>query len=80
MATLSWRPKEGLVWNPLVALPRNMPCPCASGKKFKSCHLPNLPRVVPKDLAAQYGLAMKNPELVRFINDDKKDAVEAHMG
>ncbi len=28
----------GLVWNPLAYFPRNMPCFCGSGKKFKRCH------------------------------------------
>jgi hypothetical protein len=36
----------GGAWNPALKYPRNLPCPCDSGKKFKHCHLPHLPRAV----------------------------------
>lgn len=38
---------EGFMWNPLLKLPRNSPCPCKSGKKFKKCHLPKMTRMLP---------------------------------
>lgn len=38
-----YRPNEGFIFNPFRKLPRNEPCPCGSGKKFKKCHLPLLP-------------------------------------
>lgn len=40
-------PVRGFIWNPLKSMPRNSPCPCGSGKKFKKCHLNVLPDVVP---------------------------------
>ncbi len=39
---------EGTISNPIRDYPRNMVCPCASGKKFKKCcylTTPNLIRV-----------------------------------
>lgn len=41
-----WIPKEGYVWNPLLKFPRNEPCFCNSGAKFKDCHLGKLKRTV----------------------------------
>lgn len=38
-----FRAPEGMVWNPLRSYPRNAPCVCGSGKKFKGCHLQELP-------------------------------------
>lgn len=40
--------KPGFVWNPLLKYPRNELCPCGSGKKFKKCHLDQLPQAIPK--------------------------------
>ncbi len=31
---------KGWAPNPLMQLPRNMQCPCKSGKKWKACCLP----------------------------------------
>ncbi len=33
-----YTPKQGYEWNPARGLPRNEPCPCGSGVKFKKCH------------------------------------------
>lgn len=35
----AYKPLEGYIRNPLLDLPRNMKCPCHSGKKFKVCCL-----------------------------------------
>lgn len=43
--------KPGFVWNPLLRYPRNEPCPCGSGMKFKKCHLDQLPQAIPKGVA-----------------------------
>ncbi len=40
-----------LVPNPLLKYPRNKPCICQNGKKFKVCHLNQLPRMVPSEMA-----------------------------
>jgi hypothetical protein len=34
--------KPGYSWNPLLSYPRNHPCFCMSGRKFKQCHLKNI--------------------------------------
>lgn len=42
-----WRkPKEGFQWNPVSSFPRNAPCPCGSGIKFKKCHLSKISPVI----------------------------------
>lgn len=48
-----YRPKEGFVANPYLRLPRNMACPCSSGKKFKHCCLPQMPRFVPQSVITE---------------------------
>jgi uncharacterized protein YecA (UPF0149 family) len=40
-----------LAWNPIQDLPRNKPCFCDSGKKFKKCCLPNQPKLMEIELA-----------------------------
>lgn len=37
---------DGSQWNPWLNFPRNEPCPCKSGKKFKKCHLLTMSRAV----------------------------------
>lgn len=44
-------PAEGGAWNPLLNYPRNLPCLCGSGFKFKVCCNGKLPRAVSKDWA-----------------------------
>lgn len=41
--------KIDYVWNPCAGLPRNMLCPCFSGKKFKKCCGPDTPRIIARD-------------------------------
>lgn len=65
----------GMAWNPLVTLPRNMPCPCDSGKKYKHCHLPVMPRAIPEKLAAEYAEQIKGAsfESLKFEGDPLED-------
>lgn len=37
--------------NPLRKFPRNLPCGCGSGVKFKKCCYPNVALLVPEKLA-----------------------------
>lgn len=46
-----FRPVEGNAFNPLLQFPRNHPCICGSGAKFKACCLRLQPRGIPKSLA-----------------------------
>jgi len=41
--------KGGLSTNPITKLPRNMRCPCHSGKRFKACCLLDTPPYVPTE-------------------------------
>lgn len=66
---------DGYVWNPLLKFPRNLPCPCDSGKKFKACHLSQLPPVVPPKAAEQIREAMRMPEAVKFVEDPTSEEV-----
>lgn len=68
--------KEGFAWNPLLKIPRNVPCPCDSGKKFKACHLLSMPRVVPQSLADEYKKGMAHVEIIKFIGDEKDKNLE----
>jgi hypothetical protein len=37
-ATATWRRSTSPTRTPLRKIPRNSPCPCGSGRKFKQCH------------------------------------------
>ncbi len=52
MAQVGRAPKPGFSWNPLMKLPRNEPCVCGSGKKFKKCHLPSMSPILPDKVIA----------------------------
>ncbi len=58
------RPLKGYAWNPLRKLPRNKPCPCRSGLKFKRCCLANLQPIIPESAAEAYKEQMAKPDLV----------------
>jgi hypothetical protein len=47
-------PAKGYSPNPLVGLPRNMPCPCGSKVKFKKCCLLDTKPYVPTEALAEY--------------------------
>jgi hypothetical protein len=49
LCRMSCAPKPGWTQNPLLTLPRNGPCPCESGRKFKKCCLPDQPRYIRED-------------------------------
>jgi uncharacterized protein YecA (UPF0149 family) len=53
------RPKKGWVPNPILAYPRNRPCPCDSGFNFKKCCLPAMPRLIPVEELADHQQVMK---------------------
>ncbi len=53
------RPPPGMAWNPLKTLPRNLPCPCRSGAKFKTCCQPKLPMFVNAREAKIYSESIK---------------------
>ena len=48
--------------NPLLQFPRNEPCYCKSGKKFKNCHMRTLPPKVSKEAAEELVVLMKKRE------------------
>lgn len=63
-----YRLQPGYAWNPLRSVPRNFPCPCRSGKKFKSCHLDRLaPAVEVKEVPRLQSMvrAIENGRLPR---------------
>lgn len=66
----------GLTHNPLRTLPRNEPCPCRSGRKFKLCCLAKLPQMVPKHVADSYREQMRKDDLV-FLTKENEAAVMA---
>lgn len=70
--------KPGYSWNPLLGIPRNHLCPCDSGKKFKHCHLPTLPRAIPEQLAGEYRVALRDVGVVKFV-EDMKDIINENQ-
>lgn len=42
------RPDDLSMRNPMLEYPRNLPCPCQSGKKFKKCCYLTMPEYVRK--------------------------------
>lgn len=71
-------PAKGFARNPLLGLPRNEPCPCRSGKKFKVCCLRTLPEVVPEVVAAQHRQQMSRPDLV-FMTQENQASLQAEI-
>lgn len=69
-------PAPGFTHNPLLKLPRNMPCPCRSLKKFKVCCLPKLPQVVSIKDAELYREQMERPNLT-FVTHENKELLRA---
>lgn len=59
-------PKQRMVPNPLLRFSRNAHCICGSGKKFKACHLHQLPGMVPPGLAADGAALLKNLERLKI--------------
>jgi hypothetical protein len=49
---------DDMMPNPLLGLPRNMQCPCGSGKKFKHCCLALTRKFIRKDALAEHKLVM----------------------
>lgn len=68
-------PKPGFTFNPLKSLPRNSLCPCQSGKKFKKCHLNQLPEVISEKDANLYRNTMRIHKQIRFVTKDMNPAL-----
>lgn len=73
--SMCFAPAKGFAWNPLIKIERNRPCPCGSGKKFKLCHLPEMPRIIPEEMAKEYHAAMRTVALIKFT-DKPREGVE----
>ncbi len=71
-------PRKGYSRNPLLGLPRNDPCPCRSGKKYKVCCLPLQAQYIPTAMADNFAAAMKRPDLV-FMTEANKEQVQREM-
>lgn len=68
-----FRPKEGRAWNPLSGYPRNEPCWCGSGKKFKKCCLNEQGRTIGTDKAKRMA------ELVKEAQAERKCKKSGHQ-
>lgn len=67
-----WKPSEGMDYNPLKSYPRNNPCPCKSGKKFKHCHLDLIPPVIPENLVEVYKVAIAQPDFIIVTKENEE--------
>lgn len=63
------KPAPGMAWNPLLKWERNLPCPCKSGKKFKHCHLPTMPKCVPQGMAVDLKKIMDGEAILDVVDD-----------
>lgn len=64
--------KSDMDWNPLLNYPRNNPCPCKSGKKFKKCHLNLLPVAVPAKEAKLFREIMAKQQEIVFTMKERE--------
>lgn len=60
---VAYLPPQGNLWNPLLKSPRNGPCGCGSGRKFKTCCLGKLPPTLPAALVDKISAGAK----VQFV-------------
>ena len=65
-------PAPGFKFNPLLRLPRKMPCPCQSQKKFKTCCLPKLPPVIRSEDAEMIEAQMGRPNLTFVFEESER--------
>jgi hypothetical protein len=72
------KPVDGMTYNPLLRIPRNSPCPCMSGKKFKACCISRLAPIVSLADAKIYKEQMSKPDLV-FMTPDNEEIVKARL-
>ncbi len=68
----AYRPAADCIYNPLKKFPRNLPCPCLSGKKFKNCHLNLIAPVIKADKL--------KPEWAAYLEKIRKDYKERSRG
>lgn len=61
-----YKPKKGLIWNPLRGYPRNLPCFCGkTDKKAKHCCLPRILPAIPQEEA------LKLSQYMKHVNENK---------
>ena len=60
---LIYRAPAGQAINPLRQFPRNLPCYCGSGVKFKRCHWGKQPEAIPQEWATRI-----NAEWARLVS------------
>jgi hypothetical protein len=68
-------PAPGFTYNPLLKFPRNSPCPCRSGKKFKQCCLTRIPQIVKVEDAKSFKEQMSRPNLT-FVTEENKETLK----
>ena len=68
-------PAPGFTYNPLLKFPRNSPCPCRSGKKFKQCCLTRIPQIVKVEDAKSFEEQMSRPNLT-FVTDENREMLK----
>lgn len=55
----AYSPPPGKVWNPARDYPRNLPCLCGSGLKYKKCHLKGMADCVTPEEALSIAAKIK---------------------
>src|SRR5665213_1674831 len=66
-------PLPGFTGNPLCKLPRNSPCPCRSGRKFKTCCLSTLIPAVRIEDAKKYQEQIDRGSLVFVTKENEAE-------
>jgi hypothetical protein len=62
---MAYKPKDGLVFNPLLKYPRNIPCFCGSALKAKRCCIPKLKRAIPLERLEELKAYMDHVDAMR---------------
>lgn len=60
---IGYRIAPGFLWNPLTKYPKNWPCFCGSGLKFKKCCTDKVPKTCTKELFPKYQLIVDQANL-----------------
>ena len=67
-----YKPKTGYTYNPMCKIPRNDPCPCQSGKKYKKCCMNAISRYIPLSYAKRMEGKNRTEQFIIYVEYSKK--------
>jgi len=69
---LVYVPKPGFTHNPMCKIPRNDPCPCQSGKKYKKCCMNAILIYIPVLVANRMKEKNRTEQFIIYVEYAKK--------